>query len=109
MSLAILSHRARPRQATSLGKRRVAGGVLGWAVLLPVMLLSLAPTAWAADAPLTGDTFISSTSPTANYGRMAFMNVSATNSALVQFDLSNLPAGLLASQVSKAYLRVYVN
>ena len=48
----------------------------------------------AADAPVLGDTYINSGAPGSNYGTAASLNVAGANTALLQFDLSGLPAGL---------------
>ncbi len=66
--------------------------------------------AWATDAPLVGDTYVSSANPSLNFGNAPSLSVGGTNTALLQFDLSALPtnAGLTASVVT-ATLRVFVN
>src|SRR5580704_8823720 len=66
----------------------------------------LLPVAWAADGPLAADTYISAASPTSNFGTAATMNIASGNAALVQFDLTKIPAG---SNIAKAYLRVFVD
>jgi hypothetical protein len=71
--------------------------------------LSFCVPAFAADALLTGDSFISSSSPASNFGTNANLAISGANTSLVQFSLSSLPPGLLASNISKANLRLYVN
>jgi hypothetical protein len=65
--------------------------------------------AWCGtDAPLVGDTYISSALPANNFGSTATLNVAAgTSLALVQFDLTAIPSP--ASSISKAYLRVFVD
>ena len=77
--------------------------VLGVAALLPA-------AASAAEAALTGDAFFASgnaghfgASPTVNVGGPSVFQ------GLFQFDLSTLPAGTTAAQVSIASLRLYVN
>jgi hypothetical protein len=77
--------------------------------LLPQVLavvLLVAP-ARAADGILTDDTYISSANPTDNFGTLPIMLVSAGNSAWVQFNLSTLPAGTTALDVSRATLSVF--
>jgi hypothetical protein len=69
----------------------------------------LAPlSAWSADAILTGDTYVSSSSPSSAYGTLPFLNVGNGSSALVQFDLSPLPAGTTSANITKANLILYV-
>jgi len=48
-------------------------------------------------------------SPPAHLETLTAINIGGGNSALIQFDLSGLPAGLLASQVSKATVTFFVN
>jgi hypothetical protein len=75
--------------------------------LLLVAGMLLLPVVWAADAPLTGDTYISGATPATNFGAATSLTIAPGNAALVQFDLSTLPPG--ATSVAVAYLRVYVN
>ena len=71
--------------------------------------LCLAPlSAWSAEAVLTGDTYVSSSSPSSAYGTLPFLNVGNGSSALVQFDLSSLPSGTTSASVTKANLILYV-
>jgi len=71
------------------------------AFLLPVM-------GWAQQAMLTGDTQINSAATTTKYGASTTLNISPTNSALLQFDLADiLPSGTTAAQVVKARLIVF--
>jgi hypothetical protein len=65
--------------------------------------------AHATDAVLTGDASVNSAHPTTNYGSLSNLYVGNGNTSLLQFDLSVLPSGTAASQVSKATLRLYVN
>jgi hypothetical protein len=64
------------------------------------------PPLWAVDAPLVGDTYVSSGAPAGNFGTAANIVIAPGNAGLVQFDLSAIPP---SSTVAKAYLRVYVN
>jgi len=73
---------------------------------LGILCFFLASSAWAQTARLTGDTYVSSTSIGANFGGASFMNASATNSALLQFDVSTFGT---STTIGKAYLRLYVN
>jgi Collagen triple helix repeat (20 copies) len=73
-------------------------------------LLLLAPmSSWAAGANANSDTYVSSSSAANNFGTAAAVNVGNGNTGLIQFDLSALPPGLSASQVSKATMTFYVS
>ncbi len=75
----------------------------------PVLLAAgslFAPALRASDAPLAGDTYISSGSAASNFGTATTLNIASGNSALVQFDLTAIPA---SANVATAYLRVYVD
>ncbi len=57
---------------------------------------------------LTGDTQISTTATTTNYGTAAALTVSPTSSVLLSFDIADiLPTGTTAAQVSRARLILY--
>src|SRR5277367_1461888 len=80
--------------------------------LLSAMLAAgalLAPAmGWAQQAMLTGDTQINSLATTTKYGASTMLNISPTNSALLQFDLADmLPSGTTAAQVLRARLIVF--
>ncbi len=66
--------------------------------------------AWAQTAPLVGDAFIQPGGAT-NYGALIMVNVGgvAGFQGLVQFDLSMLPPGTTAANISAASLRLFVN
>jgi hypothetical protein len=76
--------------------------ILAFVALMVVMSYP----AWAADATLVADTYVSSTASSASFGALPFLHVSSTDSALIQFDLSAYPPG---TTVTRAYLRLYVN
>ena len=63
----------------------------------------------ATDVALTGDAHVNLTRSTTNLGTLANLYVGNGNTALLQFDLSTLPSGLTAGQVSQATLTVFVN
>ena len=65
--------------------------------------------AFAAGANAVADTYISTTLPSSNYGTATSINVGGGNSALIQLDLSSLPAGITAAQINKATMSFYVN
>jgi len=80
-----------------IAKALIAAG----AILAPAM-------GWAQQAMLTGDTQINSSATTTTYGASTTLNVSPTNSALLQFDLADiLPSGVTAAQVLRARLIVF--
>ena len=62
----------------------------------------------AQTALLTGDTQVSTTATTTNYGTAAALTVSPTSSVLLSFDIADiLPTGTTAAQVSRARLILY--
>jgi hypothetical protein len=78
--------------------------------LVVVACLSLAVPCLlpGSTAVLTGDTYVSSSNPTTNYGSQASLVVNSQSRALLKFDLSTLPAGTSASGVAKATLKLWV-
>jgi hypothetical protein len=58
---------------------------------------------------VAGDTYVNSAHPSTNYGGLSNLYVSNAGTALLQFDISSLPAGTTASQIAKATLKLYVN
>ncbi len=86
------------------------------AVRLPLGLLAMltllfcaSGVARATEATLIGDTFLSPSRPVSNFGALSNLYVGNGNTALLQFNLSSLPAGTTASQIASATLRVYVS
>jgi hypothetical protein len=65
--------------------------------------------AYAVEATLVADAHVNSARPGANSGAISNLNVGGEYTALLQFDLSPLPAGTTAAQVSRATLRLYCN
>jgi hypothetical protein len=63
----------------------------------------------AVDGVVAGDTYVSTTSPSVNYGALPTILVSGANSGLVQFNLDALPAGLNASDIAKATVTLYAS
>ena len=93
---------------TGLGMERCLSKAL-WASLGAVLgLLSVAP-AWGAEATLVADAHVNSALPTVNSGAISNLDVGGGYTTLLQFDLSLLPAGTTAGQVSRAVLRLYCN
>jgi len=72
--------------------------VLALSLLLAVPLL--------AQAPPSADTFVSSTTPTLNYGSSITLIVGSGTNSYMQFNLAGIPIG---ASVSKAMLRLYVD
>jgi hypothetical protein len=82
---------------------------VGFAVAFGIVLAGLSTAAHAAQVTLSGDASVSSTRPTTNLGTLANLSIGNGNTAFLQFDLSQLPTGITASQVSKATLTLFVN
>lgn len=86
-------------------------------VFLVVASALLASPLYAGVGILKGDTYVSSTNPSANFGSTTVLNVGNGNSALVQFDLSpllsNQVTGLASANatpfIGKATLTVFVS
>src|SRR6185437_5475135 len=81
--------------------------ILLWMGLASSLFASL--PARAAEATLVADTHVNSALPGVNSGAISNLNVGAGYTALLQFDLSVLPAGTTAAQVSRAVLRLFCN
>jgi hypothetical protein len=96
---------------SKLLRRSVLLNRFAMARLLPVLLAAMffSPAAHATNVALTGDAHVSLTRSTTNFGTLANLYVGNGNTALLQFDLSTLPAGLTSSQVAHATLTVFVN
>jgi hypothetical protein len=75
-------------------------------MLLPLIAGALLVPASAEDAPLLGDTYISSSAPTLNFGTATSMVIASGNAGLVQFDLTSVP---VSANIAKAYLVLYAN
>ena len=73
------------------------------AALLPLVML---PSNGVAQAPPSADTYVSSSTPKANYGVSPILVVQPGTTTFIQFNLSALPAG---ASVNKATLRLYVD
>ncbi len=76
---------------------------------IATLLLSACGVARATEATLVGDTFVSTAYANSNFGSLSNLYVSSSNTALLQFDLTSLPAGTTASQIGSATLTIYVN
>jgi hypothetical protein len=87
-------------------------GLVRSTVLLGVGLVALSAAAlpaFAVEATLVADAHVNSARPAVNSGAISNLNVGGGYTALLQFDLSTLPAGTTAAQVSRATLRLYCN
>jgi len=84
---------------------------LAWTrrVAVAAILALATGTSYATEAVVTGDTSVSSAFPTINFGSLSNLYVGNGSTALIQFDLSSLPAGTTASQIGKVTLTVFVN
>jgi hypothetical protein len=78
-------------------------------LMLAAALFVLPLTTLAATGSVAADTYIIPTSFSTNFGTAITLFVGGGAKALVQVDLSSLPPGLLASNIQKATLTVYVN
>ncbi len=88
---------------------RVAARPPLWLLMAAALFFVASGVARATEATLVGDTFLSPSRPTSNFGALSNLYVGNGNTALLQFNLSSLPAGTTASQIASATLRVYVN
>lgn len=66
-------------------------------------------TAYATEVALTGDAHVNLSRSSTNFGTLANLYVGNGNTALLQFNLSTLPSGLTAGQISRATLTLFVN
>lgn len=78
-------------------------------VFCAALLVGAAVPALAVEATLVADAHVNSALPAVNSGAISNLNVGGGYTALVEFDLSTLPAGATAAQISKAVLRLYCN
>ncbi len=76
---------------------------------LTLAFLLLPAAAWATDAPLVADTYVSVANPSLNFGNLPTMTIGGSNVGLLEFDLSTLPSGIASTSVVKATLQVFVD
>lgn len=76
-----------------------------WMAAAMLTVLS-ASAAHATDGTVVGDAYVNSAHPATNYGALSNLYVNSTGTALIQFDLSSLPAGTTASQIGAASLNL---
>jgi len=83
----------------------------GWmkSLAAAVGAVFFASAAYATQARVAGDVYVNSVHPSINYGGLSNLFVNPNGTALIQFDLSSLPAGTTTTQIAKATLTVYVN
>ena len=79
------------------------------AVALGLVLFSISTTVRAVDAILTGDTFVSSSTPSIVNTAAYFLSVSTNSRSFLQFDFSPLPTNSTGASIQKAVLRIFVN
>src|ERR1700677_4428524 len=75
------------------------------AVLIFVFTLLVSLT-MLAQAPPSGDTFASSSTPRQNYGSWPLIAVQQGTNSYIQFNSSNIPAN---TSITKATLRLYID
>ncbi|MGD0548686.1 MAG: DNRLRE domain-containing protein, partial [Terracidiphilus sp.] len=82
-----------------------------WLRWIAAAMLTVLPSgaAYATEGVVVGDTYVNSAHPAVNYGSLSNLYVNGNGTALIQFDLSSLPAGTMASQIGAASLKLYVN
>ncbi len=76
-----------------------------WIVAAMLMVLS-AGAAHATEGVVVGDAYVNSAHPATNYGGLSNLYVNSNGTALIQFDLSALPAGTTASQGEAVLIQV---
>lgn len=80
--------------------------VLSCAVLVVSLVGTRAASATTVTLQASADTYISSTNPSSNFGSSSTLLVGGGNEALIQFDLSSLPA---TPTLTNAMLEVWVS
>jgi len=63
----------------------------------------------ATVAPVTQDAQISTSQTSTNFGALSNLNISSTNTGLLQFSLAGLPSGTTSAMIDKATLYIFVN
>ena len=79
---------------------------------LVVLLFCTVCLLTGAHAQLTpsADAYTNTVDPTTNYGANTLLDVeSASQTAYIRFDLSAIPAGYTGADITKAWLKLYVN
>ena len=83
--------------------------LIGRLLAVCVVTIASCSAAYATDVALTGDAHVSVARSTTNFGTLSNLYVGNGSTALLQFDLSTLPADITSNQVARAILTVYVN
>jgi hypothetical protein len=81
----------------------------GYLLALCVATVLSGTTASATEVALTADAHVNLLRSSTNFGALANLYVGNGNTALLQFDLGTLPAGITAGQISRATLTLFVN
>ncbi len=79
---------------------------------LALSFLAIFAALTMAQAQITpsGDSYTNTATPTTNFGAKTVLDVeSASQNSYIEFDLSSIPAGYTASDITKATLKLYVN
>ncbi len=82
--------------------------LVGW-VSATILAAIASGATCGAQTTLVADAHVNSALPTVNSGAISNLNVGGGYTALLQFDLSLLPAGTTATQIQRAVLRIYCN
>ncbi len=77
------------------------------AVLL-VSTLALLTGAYAQITP-SADTYISTATPSTNFGAKTLLYVESSQTTFIRFDLDAIPSGYTGANIAKATLKLYVN
>ena len=88
--------------------KKINLAVFAAALLAAAIVFLLPRDAQAIQATLLDDAYILTSKATLKNGSLATIVISPTSKGFVQFDLSTLPAGTVAADVSKANLTLYV-
>jgi hypothetical protein len=82
-----------------------------WMKWMAATILTVVPAvgAHASEGVVVADAYVNSAHATTNYGSLSNLYVNSNGTALLQFDLSSLPAGTTSSQIGIATLKLYVN
>jgi hypothetical protein len=91
--------------------RRVSMSQRVWMKWMAATVLTVVPAvaAHASEGVVVADAYVNSAHATTNYGSLSNLYVNSNGTALLQFDLSSLPAGTTSSQIGIATLKLYVN
>ncbi len=102
-----MSRRQRGAQPRTRCRRSTRSATL--LALLGTLLFATCEQAHATTATLIADAHISTAQPAVNFGTLTNLAVGNGFTSLIEFDLSPLPAGTTAAQISRVTLRLFVN